>query len=333
MNYTFLHEEAVDLTVELKEVETRVRVARRERIAEDVVQLTVTAADGHALPAWNPGAHIDLLLPNGLTRQYSLCGDRNDRFSYTVGVLREAESRGGSVHLHDEVATDDLLTVRGPRNHFRLGEAASYLFIAGGIGITPIFAMIQEVNARGADWRLVYAGRRRTSMAFVPQLAAFGDRVTFWPREESPGRLDLSSVLATPGDGTSIYCCGPERLLAAVEQNCSELWPAGALHVERFSAKPADPTAVNTSFEVELRKSGLKLTVPADKSVMATVEEAGINVLSSCGEGTCGTCETEVIEGEPDHRDSVLTPEEKAENSCMMICISRSKCPLLVLDL
>jgi ferredoxin-NADP reductase len=281
----------------------------------------------------DPGAHIDLVLTDSsLTRQYSLCSSPADRQAWRVGILREAKSRGGSQFIHDVLQASDTVRVRGPRNHFSLVDAARYVFIAGGIGITPILPMVAAVDAREADWQLLYGGRRRASMAFLDELAAYGERVRIYPEDEE-GMLPLGSFLAPPQDDTLVYCCGPEPLLVAVEGWCAS-WPAGSLHFERFKSKPAEatPTVVET-FEVVLQRTGITVTVPPDKSILERVEAAGLYVLSACREGICGTCETGVIEGMPDHRDSVLTPAEREAGGVMMICVSRSCTPRLVLDL
>ncbi|WP_103338826.1 PDR/VanB family oxidoreductase [Amycolatopsis sp. CA-126428] len=299
-------------------------VDRKEKPADGVVRLTLRAPGGGVLPAWEPGAHLDLHLP-GFVRQYSLCGDPSDTSAYQVAVLREPDGRGGSAYVHDSLLAGDLLQVDGPRNHFALVDAERYLFIAGGIGITPILPMLDRVTAAGRDWQLVYGGRTRGSMAFTEELSRHGDRVLFRPQDEH-GLLDLPTLLAAAQPGTAVYCCGPEPLLAAVEA----LGPAD-LHVERFTARLDE--GARTAFEVELAGSGRVLPVPADRSILEVVEEAGVTVLSSCREGTCGTCETGVLGGTPDHRDSVLTADERLENEVMMLCVSRARSPRLVLDL
>jgi ferredoxin-NADP reductase len=303
----------------------------KEYAADDSLLLTFQREDGTELPEWSPGSHIDVVLPNGIVRQYSLCGNPADRRSYTVGVLHAPRSRGGSRFIHESLNIGDLITLQGPRNHFSLTDAEGYLFIAGGIGITPIMAMIREVQSQGKPWTLVYGGRTISSMAFRKELASFGNQVRFWPQDEM-GIIDLPGVLGMPDGSTVVYACGPEPLLAAIENICSDSWPTGSLHLERFAAVAVDTTQ-DKSFEIELSQSGLQLTVPADRSVLSVLNEAGIPILSSCEEGTCGTCETTVLEGEVDHRDSVLEATEKAENSCMMVCVSRASCPRLVLDL
>ncbi len=321
-----------DTTVVTRELETAVRVAGKRHVADGVVALTLRPTDGRPLPAWAPGAHVDLLLGGGVpNRQYSLCGDPADRGAYRLGILRDADGGGGSRHVHDHLAEGDVVRVRGPRNNFALAPSPRYLFVAGGIGITPILPMVAAAEAAGTDWRLVYGGRQRASMAFLPELAAHGDRVSVRPQDET-GLLDLPALLGTPQPDTLVYCCGPEPLLAAVEQHCAG-WPEGALHLERFAARPLSPPVRAEAFDVELARSGLTLTVPPQRSVLEVVEAAGVGVLSSCTEGTCGTCETAVLAGRPYHRDSVLTPAERAAGDCMLICVSRSCGDRLVLDL
>lgn len=308
-----------------------VRVKRKSAVADGVVELELVPVDGHhGLPSWEPGAHVDIELPVG-TRQYSLCGDPAAGDRLTVAVLREPDSRGGSSFIHDELAEGDVLRVRGPRNHFALVEADSYAFIAGGIGITPLLPMIAQVEALGRPWSLLYGGRTRAGMAYAERLVAHGNRVRLQPQDEQ-GLLDLESVLGEPVVGRVVYTCGPEPLLKAVEGWC-ERWPEGSLHLERFTAKPLDPDAVRTCFEVYLAKAGLTLQVPADRSIVEVVSQAGIEVETACEEGVCGTCETTVLEGEPDHRDSVLSESEQLAGQTMMICVSRCRTPRLVLDL
>jgi ferredoxin-NADP reductase len=312
--------------------ELELRVASREEPAENVVGLGLRRPDGAPLPAWTPGSHIDLVLDDDLVRQYSLVGPVADASEWRIGVLLEAEGRGGSRHVFEKLHPGSTVRVRGPRNHFELAPADRYLFIAGGIGITPITGMIAEAEQRGTPWTLTYGGRTAASMAFAAELQdRYGERVTLVPQDEQ-GHIDLASLLGEPADGTLIYCCGPAPLLEAVEGAAAE-WPEGSLRFERFT--PAEQADLDTDqpFEVELALSDLVVTVPPGKSVLEAIDEAGVDVLSSCGEGTCGTCETAILAGRADHRDSVLTPQEKAENGSMMICVSRSAGPRLVLEL
>ncbi|MEU1188286.1 PDR/VanB family oxidoreductase [Streptomyces sp. NPDC005859] len=307
--------------------EAELVVASREFAADGVLALTLRHPLGEPLPAWEPGAHVDLVLGPELERQYSLCGDPADRSVWRIAVLRESAGRGGSAHVHEQLGQGDKVRVRGPRNHFALRPAPRYRFVAGGIGITPILPMLAAAEAAGAEWSLLYGGRSRESMAFTAELAPYGDRVTVAPQDEA-GLLDLGSVLDALPEGTLVYCCGPGPLLDAVEERC----PAGALQVERFQAKEQQ-TGEDAEFEVELAQSGLTLTVAAGVSVLDTVRAAGVEVLYSCTEGTCGTCETDVLEGTPDHRDSVLGPQEREAGETMMICVSRCRGRKLVLDL
>ncbi|WP_197721896.1 PDR/VanB family oxidoreductase [Mycolicibacterium chitae] len=320
-----LQEESISTT---DTIDLAVREVRP--VAEDCIVMVLETADGAELPEWSPGAHIDLILGDDLVRQYSLCGDPADRSRWRIGILREPESRGGSEFLHDSVRAGATLTARGPRNHFPLQPSDHYLFVAGGIGITPILTMIHAAERQGASWRLLYGGRRRASMAFLDELDGFGDKIQVCPQDEC-GLLDLTSYLSTAPAGTAVYCCGPEPLIAATEEICAT--KALPLHVERFAPKQDADVGANEEFEVVCAESDITVTVPADSTILAEVRKVGIEVLSSCSEGTCGTCEADVLEGEPDHRDSVLTPQERASNESMMICVSRCVGKRLVLDL
>lgn len=315
-------------------VEFDLFIARKETAAEGVARLTLMRPDGAELPSWEPGAHIDLHLRTGtddLVRQYSLCGSPADRFRWQVAVLREPDGRGGSACVHDTLAEGDVVRAAGPRNNFELVDAKRYLFIAGGIGITPIIPMAATAEASGADWRLLYGGRSRRSMGFTADLVALGgDRVQLKPQDEY-GPLALAAVLAEPDPDTAVYCCGPEPLLRAVETQCSS-WPAGALHVERFAPTEGVLDGPRGAFGVHFARSGITITVPADRSILEVAEEAGIDIDSSCQEGTCGTCETTVLEGIPDHRDSILADDEREAHETIMVCVSRACSSRLVLD-
>ncbi|GAB2856524.1 PDR/VanB family oxidoreductase [Actinocorallia aurea] len=308
-------------------------VADRRPESATVVSLTLRDPDGRALPSWSPGAHIDLLLDTGAVRQYSLCGSPEDATAWRIAVLREPDGRGGSSHIHADVAPGRRLRVRGPRNHFALEPAARYLFVAGGIGITPLLPMLGEAAARGADWRLLYGGRSRATMAFLEEvsaLAAHEGQVRIAPQDEE-GPLDLAAFLGPPRSGALVYCCGPAGLLDAAREACSA-WSEGALRTESFASVEATREG-DTGFEVELARSGLTLQVPADRSILDTALDAGVPVLYSCAEGTCGTCETDILSGEADHRDTVLTAAEQQTHQMMMICVSRCRGDRLVLDL
>ena len=319
------------VTAQSREFEADVVVEGKDLLADGVVSLRLREPGGRDLPPWAPGAHIDLVLDGAPTRQYSLRGSTADQHEYRISVLRDPNGSGGSLYVHDVLAVGQVVKVAGPRNHFRLLDAPKYLFIAGGIGITPILPMIAAAEAAGRTWQLVYGGRQRASMAFLDDLRRYGDKVRVWPQDEN-GVLPLAEVLDQPQPDTKVYCCGPEPLLNAVEQACAA-WPRGALHIERFTPKALTTPVRADAFEVVLTRSNLNLVVPPERSVLDVVEEAGVAVLSSCAEGTCGTSETAVLDGLPDHRDSVLTEDEQKANDCMMICISRSCTPRLVLDL
>lgn len=307
------------------------RVTDKTTVAAGVCALTLQLPDGDRLPEWAPGAHIDLVLPGGLTRQYSLCGDRWDAHRYKVAVLREPDGRGGSAYVHDTLAVGDEVVIGGPRNNFHLAPATRYLFIAGGIGITPILPMLHAASAAGVPWTLLYGGRTRETMAFVDGLTSdLGGEVRIWPKDEF-GHLDLDGAVAGQPAGTKVYCCGPAPLLAAVETACADL-PDGHLRIERFVPKDNPPPVRSEPFEVELHRTGTVVTVSPEVTVLEALREAGVPVLSSCAQGTCGTCETPVLAGIPDHRDSLLTDAERRANRSMFVCVSRSCGDRLVLD-
>lgn len=314
------------------EVDLRLEVARREVAADGVVVIELRGSTGQELPPWAPGSQIDVVLSPQLTRQYSLCGDPSERSVWRIAVLREPNGRGGSAFVHDRLHEGETLDVRGPRNHFALELSPRYLFIAGGVGITPIVPMVAAVHAAGAQWELHYGGRNLNSMAFGTDLVnEYGGAVTLHPQDEV-GLLDLDALLGTPQPDTLVYCCGPEALLLAVEKCCA-VWPAAALHIERFAPREQREPAIRDSFEVELAQSRVTVVVPPEQTVLQAVRNAGVEILSSCGEGTCGTCETRVLGGQVDHRDSLLSPEEQAANNTMFICVSRAASSRLVLDL
>jgi ferredoxin-NADP reductase len=303
-----------------------IREIRRE--AEGVVSVVLALPDGGALPAWQPGAHVDLVLPD-MVRQYSLCGSPEDRASYRLGVLREPDGRGGSRHVHDQLAVGDTVGVRGPRNRFPLVAAPRYVFVAGGIGITPLLPMIGELAGRGADWTLVYGGRSRSSMAFLPELAPYGDRVSVRPQDEF-GLLDLEAICAGAA-GAVVYCCGPEPLIAALEAACGRRLDID-LRLERFTARQIEPDLARSRFEVHCADSDVTVTVAEQESILDALIAAGVDVNYDCREGTCGSCELDVVDGEIAHRDSVYTAAEHASMSVVFPCVSRALCDRLVLD-
>ena len=314
----------------LPETALDVVVTARTRSSDAVDLFDLAAPDGTPLPRWEAGAHVDVALPDGDVRQYSLCGDPVEG-TWRIGVLREPDGRGGSAWLHDHLAVGSTVRVAGPRNHFEFEprRGTSYVLVAGGVGVTPISAMARAAAHAGVEYVVHYAGRSRASMALLDELAELhGDRLHVHAADEG-ARLDLDALFAGMAPFTTTYCCGPERMIDAVEA-------AGAgrqVVVERFEPKAVGEPVRHESFEVELALTGGTVTVPSDRSVLDVVEEAGVLVLSSCREGTCGTCETTVLEGEVDHRDSILTPDEQTAGDRMFICVSRAACPRLVLDL
>jgi cytochrome P450/ferredoxin-NADP reductase len=305
-------------------------------VADEVVALRLAAADGEPLPPWTPGSHVELRLPSGRLRQYSLCGDPGDTRSWRIAVLREPGGRGGSMELHAIAATGVAFSVRGPRNHFPLVDAPDYLFLAGGIGITPILTMVNAVAAAGRGFRVVYGGRTLSSMAFVDEVADVADyRLTLLPQDEL-GLPDVDGLLDSIGPDTAVYCCGPAAMISATERACAERGIGHRLHVERFAAgddlEVAFEPSQNTSFEVRLARSGVTLQVPPQRRLIEVVREAVPGLTYDCEKGYCGACETRVLAGVPDHRDSVLTEQERRDGRTMMICVSRCKSDRLVLD-
>ncbi|MEU0273423.1 PDR/VanB family oxidoreductase [Streptomyces sp. NPDC006307] len=311
-------------------------VVRAEPEAAGVLGITLADPGGGPLPDWEPGAHIDVVLPSGTVRSYSLCGRPEDRDAYRIAVLRVPDGRGGSEELHTTPLVGSGLTVRGPRNRFPLVPAPRYVFIAGGIGITPLLPMLRELAARpgAASWSLLYGGRSLDTMAFHAEVTALrGGEITLWP-QDSHGLPDLDRTLTGLSPDTVVYCCGPDGLLDAVRTRTERLLPPGALHLERFQpAAPAAPPASDGAFEVELRRTGLTLRVPTDRSLLDVVREAVPGVPYSCEQGMCGTCETKVLDGTPEHHDVLLTDEEREAGNTMMICVGRAESSRLVLDL
>jgi ferredoxin-NADP reductase len=301
-------------------VDLQLQVVAKYYETPDVVVLDLVSAGGQGLPSWEPGAHVEVRHVNGMTGHYSLCGPA-DAGSWRVAVQLEPEGRGSSKLTH-ELAVGDHIGAFGPINNFPLVNAARYELIAGGIGITPILAMVRQLAASSAEWRLLYGGRSRSSMAFLDELAQYGERVRIHPQDTS-GHLPLHEVLDVPQPETLVYCCGPEPLLNAVETGCAG-WPAGTLNVERFTARAAPVGQTSLPCEVVLRRSGIQLSVAEGQSILDAVLDAGIDHPFSCTEGVCGTCETAVLKGLVDHRDSILTDEERGEQNTMMICVSRS---------
>ncbi len=314
--------------------ETEVHSMTRE--SDSVLSLKLRHPLGKDLPAWSAGSHLDVLLPNGMVRQYSLCSDPEEK-SWRIAVLREPAGRGGSAYVHDELRPGTKIQVRGPKNNFALDPAGKYVFLAGGIGITPILPMVRAAAAAGADWRLVYLGRSRTSMAFLGELASYGDAVHVHADDES-GIYPLAGLLEEPAGDFDLYACGPGPLLNVIQKLTAEWDDPARLHFERFAADPQlsaethAPHAGDHAFIVETT-GGDQVTVPTGTSILEALEHAGLSPLNSCREGICGTCETTVVSGEVDHRDSLLSQEEREAGDTLMICVSRCKGKRLVIQL
>lgn len=306
--------------------ERPVRVRAMTMEADDVIAVDFEPLDGET-DEWAPGAHIDLVLPGAPVRQYSLTGAPGAP-RYRIAVLREDHSRGGSKAVHERLRPGDVVTLRGPRNHFVLEPASEYLFVAGGIGITPIVPMLHAAHRAGARWHLLYLGATRRRMPFLDEVALIGSgTVTIVARDEGD-RADLEAALDAAPDA-SVYACGPERMLSALQALLPE--ETGRLRVEYFAA-PEVEYAPGGTFAIRLARTGVELAVEPEQSVLEVMRSAGVDVLTDCEEGICGSCETHVLEGEVEHRDFVLTPQERERMDCMMVCVSRAACPLLVLD-
>ncbi len=315
------------------------RIASVEEVAERIRLYTLVAADGSRLPRFTPGAHIDLTLGNALTRQYSLCnsceenGDADDRHRYQIAVYREPESRGGSDYIHRHVQAGDQLLINRPRNHFELDESGDhYLLLAGGIGITPLIPMARRLKRLGRPFSLHYLCRTPQQAAFRTLVQdEFAEQIHFHFSQQD-GRVDIDTLLADCPQGTRVYTCGSERLLQtiiAAAENHHNI----SLHFERFSAAPPPDASANRAFEIELNSNGKVLRVDPEQSILEVLRSDGHQIETMCEEGLCGSCEVGLLGGDAEHRDSVLTDEEKAEQSVLMVCCSRARSERLKLDL
>jgi vanillate O-demethylase ferredoxin subunit len=322
-----------------------VRVARKTQETLDICSFELVAADGDALPAFTAGAHLDVHLPGGLMRQYSLCNAPGETQRYLIAVLRDAASRGGSLAMHDNVQEGQTLQISAPKNHFPLAPQASgdatagatrSLLLGGGIGVTPILAMAEQLSASGAAFDMHYCTRAAERTAFVERIAAspFAAHVHHhYDDGATAQKLDLALLLAQPQAGVHLYVCGPRGFMDAVLSTArAQGWPEGQLHYEFFSAEVVHLDS-DASFEVKIASSGKIVTVPKDQSVTQALAAAGVEILTACEQGVCGTCLTNVLSGTPDHKDSYLTPDERAANDQFLPCCSRSKSAMLVLDL
>ncbi|NOV27895.1 oxidoreductase [Cupriavidus necator] len=309
----------------------RVQAMRYE--ARGVVSIELQDPEGKTLPEYSPGAHIDLHLGNGLVRSYSLCGAPETRTRYTVGVLLDRGSRGGSRYVHEQLRVGATLTVGAPRNNFELDESAAHtVLVAGGIGVTPIVCMARRLAELGKSFTLIYCARSRPEAAFVEALSAYGDAVRFHFDDEAGAPPDLKALLGGLDAQTHFYCCGPGPMLNAFEAACAAHAYAN-VHIERFAADPSTEAVQEGEYVVQLSRTGSLVRVPSGKSLLDALLDSGVEVEYSCREGVCGSCETAVLEGCPDHRDSVLSNSERASNKTMMVCVSGCKGGKLVLDL
>lgn len=298
--------------------------------AQDTHLYEFRRPDGAVLPKAEPGAHIDLHLPNGMMRQYSLCTADGDPRAYVVGVKRDRASRGGSRYIHEYLQVGEILKIGGPRNNFPLKEDAGHsVLIAGGIGVTPIWCMAQRLVKLGRSFELHYACRTRSEAAFLEELEALPQAKLHFD-DEAGGFLDLAPIVANAPAGAHFYCCGPLPMLAGYEAAAKAL-PAEQVHVEYFSAK--EEAATGGGYVVELRRSGREFPIPEGRTILQVLRDAGVDVPYSCEEGVCGACETQVISGEVDHRDNILTEKERLESKTIMVCCSGAKSARLVLDL
>jgi ferredoxin-NADP reductase len=311
----------------------QVRVRKIVWRAEGINSYELVSPDQAPLPPFTAGGHIDVQIPGGFVRQYSLCNDPRERHRYVIGVLREDSGRGGSRAFHERVRAGDILSISGPRNNFPLANGARrHLLIAGGIGSTPLIAMVWQMLGDDAEFEMHYCARSPERAAFRHQLAApaLKGRVSFHYDGGDPRQgLDLAAVLKHYREGTHLYCCGPAGLMGAV-QSAAAHWPAGTVHFEYFAAPRAE-LSVDTEFRIRIASTGAELPVPPDRTILEVLRGNGVQIESSCAAGVCGTCRTRYLEGEPDHRDFVLTADEQAEY--VMVCCSRSRSGLLVLDL
>lgn len=317
-------------------LDVRVNCARRE--AESITSYELGRPDGGPLPAWTPGAHVDVHLPSGTVRQYSLCGDPGDPTRYRIAVLELPQGRGGSMEVHRELRPGRILTIGAPRTNFSLAAAEEYVFVAGGIGITPLLPMIRQVQHQALPWQLVYGARKADHFAFVPEVASLPEASIQLHAQDTDGHPDLAAIVRD-NPRAAIYTCGPAGLMDALAGHMETAGRLHELHMERFApAAPSDPAAGQREgdierFEVELLRTGTVVEVGPNESILEAVRAAGVEHPSSCEMGFCGTCEVKVLCGRIDHRDDLLTQSERAEGNSMMICVSRAASPRLVLDL
>ena len=313
-----------------------VKVIRKITEAKDIVSFELASANGAPLASFNAGSHIDVHIPGGLTRQYSLCNDTTEQHCYRIAVLRDEASRGGSVAMHDQVHIGDVLHISSPKNHFPLQHAARTLLFAGGIGVTPLLCMAQRLAATGADFNLHYCTRSVERTAFQQEISdsVFADRVQFHYDAGPPDqKLNLEVALGNPQTEKQLYVCGPVGFIDYVVATAkSKGWNSEQIHVEYFGAAVQDPSG-DVGFEIKIASTGQTYSIGADENIVQVLKSNGIEILTSCEQGVCGTCITRVLEGQPDHRDMYFTDEERIKNDQFTPCCSRSISKTLVLDL
>ena len=314
----------------------QVRVARKAQEALDIVTLELEPVADEPLPAFSAGSHIDLEIRPGLVRQYSLCNDPTEQHRYVIGVLRDPVSRGGSVAVHDELKEGQVIHISPPRNHFPLAKAPRSLLFAGGIGVTPILCMAERLAQIGADFEMHYSARSQERMAFLQRIrqSGYANQVqVHFDDGAAEQKLDLGVVLAAEPATTHLYVCGPGGFIDFVTRTAREQgWDEERIHFEYFAAKQVD-TSADGSFEVQVASSGKVYSVGKDDSIVSVLAADGVEITTSCEQGICGACITRVLEGQPDHRDQVLTDKERTEENWITPCCSRSLTPRLVLDI
>ena len=311
-------------------------VKNRKEEVKDIISFELVEKDGGKLPPFTAGAHIDIYLKSGLTRQYSICNNPNDANFYKVAILKESASRGGSIEIHDTIKNEDILQISEPRNLFELEpNAKKYLLFAAGIGITPILSMAEYLADKGADFQIHYSAKSKNSASFADQLSSskLGDFTKFYFSDEN-NRLDIQKELESIDSDAHIYVCGSNRYIDNILEVYSKLnLPESQIHREFFSSSVEVDESKDAEFEVELKNSGKIYTIPSDRTIFEVLDENGVEITVSCEQGVCGSCMTKVIDGIPEHRDSFLLDSEKKANNIITPCCSRAKSEKLILDL
>lgn len=314
-----------------------VKVAEKKLVAHDIIAFELVKTDGKPLPEFSAGSHIDVHFDNGIARQYSLYNSPTERHRYCLGILKSADSKGGSIAMHEKVNAGDIIRISHPRNSFHLDESANFsLLLAGGIGVTPLMCMAQRLYEIGANFKMHYCTRNRERTAFYDllSLSPFAEHIAFHFDDGSKDQLlNLPEILGEYSEGSNLYVCGPEGFMEAVIQNAEKAWPTNKVHREYFSADPKAGHDDDQSFTVKIASSGKEYDIPGDNTIVEVLQKEGINIPVSCEQGICGACLTDVVNGTPDHRDMFLTDDEKNANDQMTPCCSRAKTDVIELDL